>query len=130
MEETIVEQSEEKRLAELDQNMAIALSEATAGFLQPAESSDAELIRAAVEFTTEISPEQNKVIVMYEMLVLDEDVNAKAKAKLRIIINAFHKRQKFYNTKAYIMHIIESMSWRRFASAGLISGSISKTEMK
>lgn len=121
---------EAKKKADADANLAIQLSETVSNFLQPAESSDAGLIRAAVDFSTEISPEQNKIIVLLELLAVDPLVSESAQKKLRIIIDAFAHRQKYFNTKAYIMDIIRSMSWRHFVESGFISGNVSKNENK
>ena len=121
---------EEKKKKDADANLAIQLAEKVGNFLQPAESSDAGLIRAAVDFSTEITPEQNKIIVLLEMLASDPIVAIEAKRKLRIIIDAFAHRQKYFNTKAYIMDIVRSLSWRHFVESGYISGNVSKNENK
>lgn len=123
-------EDENKKKAEADQNLAIQLAEKVGNFLQPAESSDAGLIRAAVDFSTEITPEQNKIIVLLEMLASDPIVSIEAQRKLRIIIDAFAHRQKYFNTKAYIMDIVRSLSWRHFVESGYISGSVNKSEVK
>jgi hypothetical protein len=117
-------------ITEKDKNLAITLAEDVAGILEPAQSGDAELVRAAVDFTTEISPEQNKVLVLYEMLSEDMDVNPLARKKLKIMAAAFRERQKYFNTKMYIMDIIRSMSWRHFVESGYITGNVSKNESK
>jgi len=130
MDTTNIQEDEAKKKKDADANLAIQLSEKVGNFLQPAETSDAGLIRAAVDFSTEITPEQNKIIVLLELLATDPLVSLTAKQKLRIIIDAFSKRQKYFNTKAYIMDIVRSLSWRHFVESGFISGSVSKNENK
>lgn len=113
-----------------DQNLAILLSEKTAEFLQPAESSDAELVRAAVEFTLEISPEQNYILLVLEMLAIDSDVKENERKKIKTFVDNFLSRKRYHDTKHYLVDIIKSLSWRHFVESGYVTGSVSKTEMK
>lgn len=111
-----------------DKNLAIQLAEQTAAFLQPAEASDAALVRAAVQFSLDITPRQNMILLTLEMLSVDPNVPEKERAKIKIFVSNYLERKQYDDARNYIADLVRSISWRHFAESGFVTGSVNKSQ--
>jgi len=107
-------------------NKAIEIMDGEAPFLQPMPSDDEATLRTIAEFALEISPEQNQVLTKLEMLALEPELPKAEKEKLLKKVAMYIARKRYHESKYFIGDALQSISWRRFAQSGIISGNVNK----
>lgn len=111
-----------------DTNKALELTDALAPFLTPMPSDDSEFIKTVAEFALEMSPAQNAVLTKLDLLAIDliaagNFVQAK---KIHLKIAEWKKNKRYHDARFFVSDAIQSMSWRKFATGGQMSASVSK----
>lgn len=112
----------------LNNNLAIKIAEATGKMLHPMENNDAGLIRAAVDFALDITPDQSDVLYHYNSLANDPAVPEKFQKKWKAKADNFISFKKYDDNKEYIADLIKSLSWRHYVESGVLSGSVNRSE--
>lgn len=109
-------------------NQALKIADALAPFLQPAPSSDTELIKTIADFSLEVNPAQNAALTMLEMLTFESLVPETERKKIQVYIANWERRKRYHDAKMFIDSAVKSLSYRRFAESGLIQGKIDKMQ--
>lgn len=112
------------------ENKAIEIADKMAQFLQPAPSDDEGLIRAAMEWTLQVSPRQLFGLSNMYSLAADPLVPVTVREQLLKRADLYLKLKRHHDSGAIMGDFIESLSWRKFVRTGAVTGAVNKNSQQ